>query len=218
MGRGSPEALSDATVVASCGVVHGLSRFGGAEAHDSSHDPVARKARHGVGSPPWLIGHSSNMAVRRSSFVALGGFDERFGPGSRGGFVCEDADLIVRLLGSGIVVAGTGEPVLHIDWRSPAETRRTLVAYERGSGAWIGKLLRAETAERDAFSPAPRQHAAGASSLPFGSAGSSTHGAVVERRIRPRSCVRCSSSAMGASNGSYTSPTAIRAAVHSPWC
>jgi hypothetical protein len=40
------------------------------------------------------------------------------------------------------LASGTGEAVKHSDWRSPAEHRATLIAYEKGSGAWIGKALR----------------------------------------------------------------------------
>lgn len=57
--------------------------------------------------------------------------------------MCEDADLIVRLLNAGGTVAsGVGAPVEHLDWRSEAADYRNLRAYERGAGAWIGKLLR----------------------------------------------------------------------------
>jgi len=137
-------ALGEDGVDASFGVVHGLSQFGDADDYDVTHDAVFRRAVHHLGSPPWLVGHSANMAIRRPAFVRLGGFDERLGPGSRGAFIGEDADLIVRLLRFGAAVSGTGEPVAHIDWRSTEDTNRTLVSYERGSGAWIGKLVRAD--------------------------------------------------------------------------
>jgi hypothetical protein len=83
------------------------------------------------------------MAMRRDAFFAIGGFDERFGPGAPHSVICEDADLIVRLLhADGVAVSGTGQPVRHLEWRSRDEDYRNLRAYERGAGAWIGKLYR----------------------------------------------------------------------------
>jgi hypothetical protein len=102
-------------------------------------------ARHRHGTPPWLIGHSSNFAGLKSSLLSMGAFDERLGPGSSTGAAGEDADLIIRLLRSGAVLAsGTGESVRHIPWRTEEEDRRTLVSYEHGAGVWIGKALREE--------------------------------------------------------------------------
>ncbi len=143
-------AIKNGGVVATCGVVRGISPLG-----DEGEDPVAWPAYHHAGSPPWAIGHSSNMAVWRDVLLAAGGFDERFGPGAPGSFICEDADLIVRLLRSGGAIrAGVGTPVQHVEWRSAGENYRNLRAYERGSGAWIGKLLRED---RDAAVPYLRE-------------------------------------------------------------
>jgi hypothetical protein len=130
-------ALADPDVAASFGPVTGLSR------DDDTYDPAALPARHRHGSPPWIIGHSANMAVRREAFRAVGGFDERIGPGIPGATAGEDADLIVRLLRLGrTVVGGSGRPVRHIGWRSEEDDARNLIAYERGAGVWIGKGLR----------------------------------------------------------------------------
>lgn len=130
-------ALADAEVTATFGVVSGLARGEGP-------DPVARRARHRVGAAPWDIGHSSNMAVRRAALLAVGGFDERLGPGAPGRAAGDDPDLIVRLLAAGAVIeSGVGEPVVHVPWRDDAETRSTLLAYEWGAGAWLGASLRA---------------------------------------------------------------------------
>lgn len=130
------EAFNDAEVIASFGPVTGIR-------YDERHDPVALPARHRRGRPPWVIGHSSNMAVRRTTLLAVGGFDERMGPGTIRSVAGEDSDLIVRLLRTGaVLVSGTGEPVRHIDWRSAADRRTNLISYEHGAGAWIGKALR----------------------------------------------------------------------------
>jgi glycosyltransferase involved in cell wall biosynthesis len=128
------DALSDPEVVASFGEVAGLSKWG-----DERYDPAALPARHGGKSAPWLIGHSSNMAGLRTALYSVGGFDERLGPGSASHAGGEDADLIVRFL---VIVSGTGDAVEHIEWRSSAEDRLTLISYEEGAGVWIGKALR----------------------------------------------------------------------------
>lgn len=48
----------------------------------------------------WDIGAGANMAVRRSTARALGGFDERIGPGAAGG--CgDDSELWYRMLSAG---------------------------------------------------------------------------------------------------------------------
>jgi glycosyltransferase involved in cell wall biosynthesis len=131
-------ALTEAGVVVSCGQVSGLSRYGGAATE--ADDPTAMGARHGFGVPPWAIGHGSNLAVRRDALGEVGGFDERLGPGARRVRAGEDADLLVRLLTIGDARTAVGEPVRHLDWRTDADHARTLVEYELGAGAWIGKL------------------------------------------------------------------------------
>ena len=134
------EALQEPDVDASFGQVTGLSRWGA-----DSADAAAMPSRHRHGAPPWLIGHSSNLAGLKSRLLSVGGFDERLGPGSPSGAAGEDADLIVRLLRSGAaLVSGTGEAVRHIPWRTEEEDRRTIVSYEHGAGVWIGKALREE--------------------------------------------------------------------------
>jgi glycosyltransferase involved in cell wall biosynthesis len=136
----------DDEVTATFGALEGISRF--AHANDvgtTSDDPAAHRAKHWAGTAPWFVGHSGNMAVRRDAFVAIGGFDERLGPGTPGSFMAEDADLIVRMLHEGgAALSGVGDPVRHLDWRSDDENRRNLLSYERGAGAWIGKVLRTE--------------------------------------------------------------------------
>jgi glycosyltransferase involved in cell wall biosynthesis len=90
------------------------------------------------------LGHAANLAVRRSALVAVGGFDERLGPGSRFR-AAEDLDLFDRLLAAGFV--GRYEPTasgVHDQWRD----RRQLLAldwgYGIGAGARLAKLARAD--------------------------------------------------------------------------
>ena len=131
-------ALDDVGVVASCGQVVGLSRYGG-EASEV-WDRTAHPARRSWLTPPWEIGHSANLAVRREALEAIGGFDERLGPGARTAPAGEDADLLIRLLELGDAQTGVGESVRHVDWRRKDDHVRTLLDYELGAGAWIGKL------------------------------------------------------------------------------
>jgi glycosyltransferase involved in cell wall biosynthesis len=134
--------FADAEVTASFGVVTQLSRY-----DDPTDGSASWRGWHRRGALPWNIGHSANMAVRRSAFTAVGGFDERLGPGAPGSFIGEDADLIVRLLDDdGLAVSGVGDPVRHVAWRSDQEVAMNVVSYERGTGAWIGKALRANRA------------------------------------------------------------------------
>jgi glycosyltransferase involved in cell wall biosynthesis len=51
---------------------------------------------------PWSLGVSANMAVRRSTFIRLGGFDARLGPGTpqRG----EDTHFAYRVLQAGLSI------------------------------------------------------------------------------------------------------------------
>jgi GT2 family glycosyltransferase len=129
------EAIA-AGATGSLGAVAGMSRT------DEIYDPATLPASHRSGSPPWLIGHSANMAVRTSALRAVNGFDERLGPGTSG-IGGDDADLIVRLLRAGSVLrAGSGGTVRHMDWRSSEANRENLIAYEHGAGRWIGKTFR----------------------------------------------------------------------------
>jgi glycosyltransferase involved in cell wall biosynthesis len=89
-----------------------------------------------------VLGHGANAAARRPALDAVGGFDERMGPGTDLR-AAEDNDLFDRLLAAGC--EGRYEPeaaAWHEQWRS----RRQLVplnwAYGVGSGARLAKLLR----------------------------------------------------------------------------
>jgi GT2 family glycosyltransferase len=90
------------------------------------------------------LGHSANLAVRRSALEAIGGFDEQLGPG---GYFrnAEDRDLFDRLQSAG----GTGryEPTAagwHDQWRSPTQLVALDFDYGFGAGARVTKLLRTD--------------------------------------------------------------------------
>ena len=83
------------------------------------------------------LGASANLGVRREALSAVGGFDERLGPGgwSR---AAEDLDLFDRLLAAGL--QGSFAPdarAVHDQWRS----RRQLVSLDHGYGIGLGVRL-----------------------------------------------------------------------------
>jgi GT2 family glycosyltransferase len=88
------------------------------------------------GTAPWFAGSGNNFALRRSVALAVGGNDERLGPGAplKGG---GDMDLFRRVLRAGH--AGRYEPglvVLH-ERATPAERLGRRVPYGYGMGACI---------------------------------------------------------------------------------
>ncbi|MGZ4267656.1 MAG: glycosyltransferase family 2 protein [Solirubrobacteraceae bacterium] len=91
---------------------------------------------------PNRLGYGGHMVVRRSTFLTLGGFDERFGPG--GDFPgAEDMDFNYRLLKSGAQVATTPRlSVIHHQWRSPDDLPRLFHGYNHAHSAFVAKHLR----------------------------------------------------------------------------
>ncbi len=82
-----------------------------------------------------LRGVSANLAVRRSVLEAVGGFDERLGPGTwaRAG---EDLELQDRILAAGHLGRYAPSVLAHHDqWRSRRELLRLDVGYGIGAGA-----------------------------------------------------------------------------------
>jgi GT2 family glycosyltransferase len=88
------------------------------------------------------LGHSANLAVRRTALVAVGGFDEELGAGARFR-ASEDRDLFDRLQEVG--GAGRYDPrarAWHEQWRSDSDLAALDFAYGYGAGARVAKLLR----------------------------------------------------------------------------
>lgn len=104
-------------------------------------DFLARSPRH----KSRVEGVWACMGVRRETWAELGGFDERFGRGSR--FPgCADSDLAIRALAAGWFVFETPRVSVTIHRAIPPEEhRRTVTAYTYASGALIGKHLRRGT-------------------------------------------------------------------------
>jgi GT2 family glycosyltransferase len=86
--------------------------------------------------------YSGNMAIRRSDFEAVGGFDERLGPGTRFP-AAEDNDLAFRLLEAGYEIEYLPKALAwHRAWRGEGELVRLQRLYGRGQGAFYAKHFR----------------------------------------------------------------------------
>ena len=89
----------------------------------------------------WTYAHGASFAVRREAFDAVGGFDERLGPGAPAHG--EEHDLLLRMREAGWrAVVADAPAVAHVEWRDPAEEARNALVYERGSGAFLGAAVR----------------------------------------------------------------------------
>jgi glycosyltransferase involved in cell wall biosynthesis len=98
-------------------------------------DPVD----YAAADDPALLGHGANLAVRRDALEAVGGWDERLGPGTRGPGA-EDKDLLLRLLHAGFAAGYRPEPVVrHLQWRSRRKALKAELGYGRGAGALAAK-------------------------------------------------------------------------------
>jgi GT2 family glycosyltransferase len=125
--------FDDPTVGAVFGRVEGLSGVRGAPALPTAPGPAPVVT--------WDYANGAAMAVRRSAVVAVGGFDERLGPGAA--MHGEDHDLVLRLQEAGWEVHVAAAPAVeHLDWRDAGETRRNLLVYSRGAGAFLGAAVR----------------------------------------------------------------------------
>ena len=110
-------------------------------------------------------GGGGNMAARRSVFDAIGGYDERIGPGSQF-HACEEYDIYYRVLATGWAVAFAPEfTTTHWGERSYADGSGQLIKrwYAYGEGAVIGKHLR--MGDRRMAGVAARDHRPGLAGL-----------------------------------------------------
>jgi GT2 family glycosyltransferase len=120
-----------------------------------SPEPMDRRdiavTTHEVASPtvwprrthPSKVGFSGHLVVRRSVFLAEGGFDPRLGPGSAL-VSAEDVDFNYRLLRAGRRVASTpAMRMLHHQWRERDAIPRHMYRYNFGQSAFCAKHLRA---------------------------------------------------------------------------
>lgn len=92
---------------------------------------------------PWKAGTGGNLLLRRSVLAAVGGFDERFGPGARYR-AAEDVELVYRVLRAGFAIAYEPESVVYHEMRSWRRRLATRYPYGFGMGAFIAGRARAE--------------------------------------------------------------------------
>jgi glycosyltransferase involved in cell wall biosynthesis/GT2 family glycosyltransferase len=95
-------------------------------------------------APPelWFYAHGASMGMRTEAVVDVGGFDERLGPGTPAGSG-EEHDLVLRFAARGWTCEiADAPPVDHLDWRDSDQSMRNLLAYQRGSGTYLGTGLR----------------------------------------------------------------------------
>ncbi len=105
------------------------------------------------------VGHGANCCFRREALLAVGGFDDRLGPGAPGR-ASEDVDAFRRVLAAGWT--GFYEPaavVVHRQWRGRTASVRRSFAYGVGQAAAGGSWRTAVW--RDALAPAVRDARAG---------------------------------------------------------
>lgn len=105
---------------------------------------------------PGMYGSGANFAMRRDVFEALGGFDERLGPGTatRGG---EDIDLLMRtVLGGHLLAYEPQAMVRHHHPTTDADLRTTVFGYGLGLGAVLWKQSGERRARRDLVRRVPQ--------------------------------------------------------------
>jgi glycosyltransferase involved in cell wall biosynthesis len=112
------------------------------------YQPVARfpvsEARllRGRFTRPWRVGYSVSMAIRRSTIEELGGWDERFGPGTSFP-ASDDMDLNLRLMRAGGSAYLTPRlRVAHEQWRTGQEVLDLYGGYCHAWGGLAAKQLR----------------------------------------------------------------------------
>ena len=90
--------------------------------------------------PSGLI-QGANFAFRRTALESVNGFDERFGPGAL--FVCDDVDVMARMLARGWWGAYDPRPLIyhHHGRKSWKEASPLLRQYDRGRGAYYAKCI-----------------------------------------------------------------------------
>lgn len=117
------------------------------------------------GRQPIDVVPGANVALYRATVLAIGGYDERLGAGTRFA-AADDNDIGLRLLDAGCEVRHVPEAVvLHRAWRAPGARARLRWDYGRGKGAFYAKHMRrgdAYARRRMARDAAARMRRAGA--------------------------------------------------------
>lgn len=90
-------------------------------------------------TPPGVL-QGANMAFRRSTLEAVGGFDTAFGAGTP--FPCEDIDTVAACVWAGI--GGRFDPTMvvrHHHGRKAKDYPALMQSYDRGRGAYFAKYI-----------------------------------------------------------------------------
>lgn len=106
------------------------------------HLLIERRERLGDGQPFKVFGMGANMAIRRTAFEAIGGFDEALGGGGplRSS---QDYDFAFRIYRAGWAVLLAPEvKVDHYGSRTQEQWSGTMKAYGIGDGAFYSKHIR----------------------------------------------------------------------------
>lgn len=93
------------------------------------------------GRQPIDVVPGANVALHRSTVLAIGGYDERLGAGTRFASA-DDNDIGLRLLDAGCEVRHVPDAVvLHRAWRTRRQRMRMRWDYGRGKGAFYAKHM-----------------------------------------------------------------------------
>jgi GT2 family glycosyltransferase len=123
----------------------------------SSRTSTERRTFSGPGQTPWDIGTGGNLALRRSAFEAVGGFDEALGPGTPAR-AAEDVDLLYRLADAGFTILYEPAAVMYHELKS----RRARIGGRYGYGYGLGAFLARHAASGDAHARTLRRRYAAA--------------------------------------------------------
>lgn len=95
-------------------------------------------------SEPWGI--SASVAIRRSAFERVAGFDTMLGPGAPINTGGEDSDMFIRVLAAGYQVRATdATKVTHLGFRSGDDAAALFRGYATALGAVFAKHIRLRT-------------------------------------------------------------------------
>jgi GT2 family glycosyltransferase len=123
----------------------------------SSRTSTTRRTYGGPRQTPWDIGTGGNLALRRSAFEAVGGFDESLGPGTPAR-AAEDVDLLYRLANAGFTILYEPDAVVYHELK----TRGARVGGRYGYGYGLGAFLARHAAAGDGHARTLRRRYAAA--------------------------------------------------------
>lgn len=113
--------------------------------------PATTRAVFRRGADPSSLGSGNNVAFRRAALSAVGGYDERLGPGTPL-LAGEDTELFYRVVRSGMKAVFHPEGVVyHRGWRTPEELLDLGWNYGFGSGVYLTREVIARRDPRAAY-------------------------------------------------------------------